>query len=904
MKLRTKFLLSTLIITISSSLILVIFFHYFSTNILKNEIGNHLTTITMLKAKQIDLLIQSYEQFIDSIKTDSTLYGLLEGPNNYNEKLKTAEKKLKSILQMHPDIARIRLADKSGKIIASTMVNDRGLNILDSVYFKKVEENSYQTDIRESELLDKPVLTLSVSILSADRFSGALTIDYNFSRINQIVNEKNKYWANSNIYLINYNGRGITSLRDIDNSTLEKQVMPEDIQTGFNGLSGENNNLQTVPLVHKNYSGKKVVSIYHIIPAIASILVAETPIEDAYKPVSYLSQSILISYLFFLLAVVIIFNYLIRYYTSPLKKLINGIRRIGSGDMDFHLNIDTHDEIGELSDTFNKMVISIKKARESIIGYNKNLEKMVAERTGELRSEIDERKKTEQELIKSEEKYRILTEQSVEFIYWKAVTGKINYVSPNCLAMTGYSQKEYLGNSDLPEKIVDKEDREILDKLQYAFKKREQIRNLQFRIRKKDKKVRWFRYYHIPIYNSNGDFIGFRCSNTDITDYKKLEEEFRQAQKMEAIGRLAGGVAHDFNNLLTVIQGSSEMILLELNKNSSIYPLVEQIMEAGKRAESLTRQLLAFSRKQTLQPKVINLNKLIRDMEKMIKRLIGEDIIFSTNYSNSRRKIKADPGQIEQIILNLVVNARDAMPEGGELEIETQDVTIAEQDAELLEELTPGDYVLLSVTDTGTGMDKETKTHVFEPFFTTKESEKGTGLGLSTVYGIVKQSSGAIRIYSEPGMGTAFHIYFPATEEQHQQKDESHSISTDLTGKETVLIVEDEDDVRKVAARSLKYYKYNILEARNAGEAIDICKNYGDKISLLLTDVILPGTNGKKLSKEILKIIPRIKIIFMSGYTDNAITHYGLLDPDINFIQKPFTMQILTRKVREVLDKK
>jgi len=389
----------------------------------------------------------------------------------------------------------------------------------------------------------------------------------------------------------------------------------------------------------------------------------------------------------------------------------------------------------------------------------------------------------------------------------------------------------------------------------------------------------------------------------DRAENRRLEEELRQSQKVEAIGRLAGGIAHDFNNLLTAIVGYSDLALTNLGEGSPLSADILEIKKAGQRAATLTRQLLAFSRKQVLQPIVLDLNDVVSNTENMLRRLIGEDIELVTLLGTNLASVRADPGQIEQIILNLTVNARDAMPQGGKLTIETANVELDEAYARRHIAVEPGSYVMLAVRDNGLGMDAETQEHLFEPFFTTKELGKGTGLGLSTVYGIVKQSGGNISVHSEPGKGAIFEIYFPRVNEAaeaREQPKKDHSES--LTGTETVLLVEDQGIVRNLVRNVLDRHGYNVLQASHGEEALRLANEHEGPIHLLLTDVVLPQMSGQQLAERMATLRSEMRVLYMSGYTNDAIVHHGVLDPGISFLQKPFTPDALARKIREILD--
>ncbi len=400
----------------------------------------------------------------------------------------------------------------------------------------------------------------------------------------------------------------------------------------------------------------------------------------------------------------------------------------------------------------------------------------------------------------------------------------------------------------------------------------------------------------------NEEIVGRVWSFRDVTERRRLEDQLQQAQRMEAVGRLAGGIAHDFNNLLTAITGYSELALRKLSQNDPLRVNMEEIGKAAQRAANLTRQLLAFSRKQAMLPKVLDLNSVIREMNKMLPRLIREDIKLELKLADDLARIKADPGQLEQVIVNLVVNAKDAMPQGGQLTIETSNARMDEALVRKYNSVQPGPHVLLRVSDTGYGMDEETQQHIFEPFFTTKEMGKGTGLGLSVVFGIVKQSGGSIWVKSEVGRGTTFSVYLPSVEAQVDVLEAPSTPKQLVRGTETVLLVEDDDLVRRIARTTLDMCGYKVLEAENGGEALLISQELKGNIDLMLTDVVMPRMNGRRLGQEISRLRPEIKVLYMSGHTYEETAPHGILEEGVPFIHKPFTPAALSAKVRELLD--
>ncbi len=517
-----------------------------------------------------------------------------------------------------------------------------------------------------------------------------------------------------------------------------------------------------------------------------------------------------------------------------------------------------------------------------------------------------ERGRYEAALRESEERYRHLIELSPNGILLDT-QGQISFVNTDGAEFLGAGHPEQLlGRPTLD--IVHPDDREITgEMIRQVREEGRTVPLIEEKLLRLDGAVIEAEVMAAP-FTSEGKpavQVVFR----DVTARKRAEEALRESeeqlrlsQRLEAIGRLASGIAHDFNNLLTVIGGYSELLLHQLDQNNPMSQIVEEIRKAGDHAASLTRQLLAFSRKQVLQPKVLDLNSVVTEMEMMLRRLIGEDIELITVLSPNAARINADPGQIEQVLMNLVVNARDAMPQGGKLIIRTDNVELTEGYASQHIAVRPGRYVMLAVSDTGTGIDAETQKRIFEPFFTTKKIGKGTGLGLSTVYGIIKQSGGNIWVYSEVGRGTTFKIYLPLVDEEAESIQPRATDATPPRGTETVLLVEDEEMVRRMTRGMLEMNGYTVIEAANGEEALAVCERHHGPFHLLLTDVVMPQMSGRELAQAIATLHPEMRVLYMSGYTDDAILHHGALDPGTVLLEKPFTSSALARKVREVLD--
>jgi PAS domain S-box-containing protein len=511
--------------------------------------------------------------------------------------------------------------------------------------------------------------------------------------------------------------------------------------------------------------------------------------------------------------------------------------------------------------------------------------------------DITERKLMEDALRRSEGSFRSFVENAPYGILRTTRDGRILQANPALVAMLGYASEEEVlrlrMTADVFRNPADREEATAW------YREQDSVQGLELEWKQKSGRPFTIRCAAHVVKDSQGNLEFLESFVEDISDQRAMELQLRQGQKMEAIGRLAGGIAHDFNNLLGVIIGYSDLVAEQIGTGSPLHSPVEQIRKAGDRASALTRQLLAFSRQQVLETKVLNLNIIVEEMARMLPPLLGEDVDLQTSLDPSLGQVKADQGQIEQVIMNLAVNARDAMPEGGKLLIRTEKASLDEEYALRHPPMIPGEYVMLVVSDTGQGMDAQTQAHIFEPFFTTKEHGKGTGLGLSTVYGFVKQSGGYVWVQSEPGVGATFTIYLPVACEAVPQSHSSDVVSTLARGAETILLVEDEESLRTLTRSLLEESGYTVLEASGGSEAIAIARKHAGPIHLLLTDIVMPGMNGRAVAENLTALRPEIRVVFMSGYT--GFSDCGLSAVDAIMIQKPFTRQVLLHRLHEVL---
>jgi PAS domain S-box-containing protein len=517
---------------------------------------------------------------------------------------------------------------------------------------------------------------------------------------------------------------------------------------------------------------------------------------------------------------------------------------------------------------------------------------------------ITEQKLAERALQEGEQRYRKLVESVTDYMYTVQVENgraKETKHGPGCVAVTGYTSEEYDADPYMWYRMIHEEDRRSAAEQNEKILSGAAPQSLEHRIIHKDGSVRWVKNTPVPRCDDTGRLIAYDGMVTDITERKKLENQLHQAQKMEAVGQLAGGIAHDFNNILSAILGYGSLLQMKIEENDPLRSYVDQIIASSHRAAHLTHSILAFSRKQIINLMPVDLNEIIGRVEKLLVRIIGEDIELKTGMNGDVLLITADTGQIEQVLINLCTNARDAMPQGGFLMIETRLMECDELFVKAHPYAKPGTYAMVSVSDTGIGMDDGTKEKIFEPFFTTKEVGRGTGLGLSIVYGIIKQHGGYINVYSESGKGTTFKLYFPILESGIKETESMPSIPA-ARGAETVLMAEDDAAVRTIARKVFEQFGYTVIEARDGEDAVKKFLENKDNVHLVVLDLLMPKKNGKEAYEEIRKIRPDVKVIFTSGYTADILNKKGILEEGINFLSKPISTNDLIRKVREVLD--
>ncbi len=874
----------TLLVAILPFSLISVSFYVSMKRILTNQVINQLESIASIQENRIVSIINNNLERLKLVASRTQLrLSLNEYLNNpdsqYQEKM---NKILLDACSTIYDFGEISVITLNGEIVASTNTKKIGTGFPDTELFKEAQEKNIVDEyfIQDGHSL---MAYLCGPLRLKEKLLGIIAIK---SKADNLLSLAGDYSGLGNtgetdIARRDENGDAqfITHLR-FDQTAALKKIVPQGSVNApvIKALMKE----EKVFTDTVDYRGQPVIAATRYIENVDWGLVVKIDKSEAFASMNNLHLIMVINFSFYVIVLVVLAFFMSRAFTKPIVDLTKIAERISENDFSQEIEVKSKDEIGVLCRTFKKMTLklieSIETSREAE-KQAKNGEQKIQELQKRLQLQIDR--------------------TPLGMILWDT-DFKVQAWNPAAEKIFGFTEEEALGRHAY-DFIVENSVTSHVDTVWQRLLEGDMTAHSTNENTTKDGRKILCEWTNTPLREKDGMVIGVLSMVRDITEKAQLEKQFQQAQKLEAVGRLTGGVAHDFNNALTGIIGFADYILMSKKVDESVAEYIKEIREAGERAADLTHQLLAFSRKQILNPEVINLNDLIKTLEKMITRVIGEDIMFVINLMPDIDLIKADPAQIEQVIMNLVVNARDAMKKGGKLTIETSNVFLEEEYAKNHIAVQPGPYIMLAVSDNGVGMDKETQEHIFEPFFTTK-GEMGTGLGLSTVYGIVKQSGGNIWVYSEPEKGTTFKIYLPGVEERAVTKKIAKKLIENLKGTETVLVAEDELFVRNMIEFVLRDNDYTVFEASNAPEALKIFEQYKDQINLLVTDAIMPGMDGRELAEKITAMNPNIKVLYTSGFTDNIIVHHGILEEGINFLQKPFTPSLLLRTIREVLD--
>ena len=804
--------------------------------------------------------------------TRQTLEVLAQLPEVQNRDAAACASLFAALLQKYPAYNFLGAIAPDGSLFASAPPLSAPVNLSDTPYFQgALQKRNFATgEPRLDRLTGKAAVSCAYPALDKGGQARAVVfaaLDLAWLREMTPVAELP---AGSELLIIDRQGRILARYPDpqpwVGKSLQETEIIRTILQRGKGtteeqGIDGISRLYAFTPLAGAAAGGFVSVGI---------------PTKNVYGPANLiLTRNLIALGVVLVLALVLAYLFAQVFVVRRMQVLVNAAQQLAAGDLSARTGATC--AVGE----FNQVACA--------------LDEMAAA----LENREVERRQAQENLEETSQKLQALFQASPGAIIVLDPGGLVKIWNPTAVRLFGWTAEEVL---DRPLPIVQEDKQGSFRLLRGLSMQGEAFSGVELTLQRKDGAPIDISLSTAPLRDPEGNITGIMAIAVDLTAHKQLETQLIQAQKMEAVGRLAGGVAHDFNNLLTAMMSYGDLLLRGLKEDDPIRRHTEEILKAADRASVLTRQLLAFSRKQILEPRIINLNDVVIDVERMLLRLIGEDIDLITVLAPDLGPVKTDPGHIEQVIMNLAINARDAMPQGGKLSIETANVFLDEAYARSHVAVRPGPYEMLAVSDNGAGMDPETQAHIFEPFFTTKEAGKGTGLGLATVYGIVKASGGHIWVYSEPGHGTTFKIYFPRAEEEVAAPQAPEITGPALQGSETLLVVEDEDVLRSLICKGLRAYGYTVLEAPQGNEALKVCVRHQGTIHLALIDVVMPQMSGRTLAERLAPLAPGMKVLYMSGYTQDTITHHGILDREVFFIEKPFNPVTLAGKVRRVLD--
>ncbi len=871
--LTKKAILSIFIILLPLSIAFVYTYRQ-NRDYLKEKILEEMTVIAEAYEGQVYQFLEMAKRRAQDFSSDGFIIDRLKEINNGKRDSVSLLNKhlLKNKLPLDKTLLRINIINPSGIVSASTINTEIGQDLSKEECFIKGKEGTviaeyYTTKSGIPELIIcSPVFDIDTKILI-----GVIENTIRLSELNKIMTgEFNKElgaisWSKGRLktmetYIVNRDKFMLTESIFIKNGVLRLKV---DTKAVNECLSSNNE----ITAFYKDYRDIEVAGASMCIPSLKWVVIAEIDESEVITPLNVMMKSALMGLFIAVGLIAVLFIIFLRNIVRPLGAIASATKDISSGNYDIEVPVKTSDEIGILSSSFNSM------AKDIIL------------RTKELRE--------------SEEKYRTLFEESKNVVLISTPDGRVIDINPAGVELLGYTSKEEIFKLNLPNDVY--YDPQIRERFKQEIERYGFVKDFEVKLKKRDGQPIYALISANVVRNKGGSITAYRGIIHDLTAYKKLENQLFQIQKIDAIGKLTGGIAHDFNNFLTAIIGNTTLMRMKLDKNSELMTFIDQILLASEKSANLTRGLLTFSRKQIMDKKPVSLNDIIMSIERLIFRLIGEDIEIKVKLTGREPTIMADRGQIEQVIMNLATNARDAMPNVGVLSIITELTEIDEEFVRNHGIGKPGPYALILISDTGIGMDEETQKKIFEPFFTTKEAGKGTGLGLSIVYGIIKQHEGYINVYSELGKGTTFKIYLPVIESRVEMEKWEAAVSL-KGGTETILLAEDDAEIRNLIKSILEGAGYKVVESVDGEDAANKFNEYKDKIGLLLFDVIMPKTNGKEAYEKIKKISPDIKVVFMSGYSKEIISQRVILEEELNFISKPIRPNELLRKVRNVLD--
>jgi two-component system cell cycle sensor histidine kinase/response regulator CckA len=857
------FVLSSLIVVS-----LTVFSFWFLTRSARGQQVDRISAIATIKEEALNRWVKDQVRNTESIARLSQVEkpaAILCAPDATDAERRSAHLSLATflsrLLPVYPEFHTIFILSAiGGQIVSSTDASAEGqYRVLDSEFLQGMRGTAIQ-NVHPSPITVDPTMSVSTPLLDPNGMAyGVIVVRLNLDMMDRIIQDRTGLGQTGEAYLVDRFSTFVSGSR-FGRANYPRGVHSYGIDAALKGGNGSGSYL--------NYAGIPVLGAFRWIRNRDLALLVEVRQQEAFHAAWVQTLFLIASGLALVLVLAFGVFILARRLAQPIIAIQRAAQQVSTGNLDAAAPVMTHDEVGDLAMSFNRMTVTVKGLYE--------------------------------ELKRKEEHFRTLIESSMDLVIVLNADGSFSFGSPSVQNVLGYGHEELATMSFLG--IVHPEDsarwQEELSRL--GGEPDAMMLGIPLRIVRKEGMTRTL---EVNVRNllEHPAVRGFVVNARDVTERRQLEEKLLQAQKMEAVGRLAGGVAHDFNNLLTVVIGYADALSLSGELPYDAREYVGEIGKAAARAAELTQQLLAYSRKQVLQPRTIDLNALLAGMNGMLKRLIGEDVVISMRTAPDLQHVRADPSQISQVVMNLAANARDAMPDGGAIVFETRNTIVDEACCRRFPELTPGSYVTLAVSDTGCGMDEETRGLIFDPFFTTKGVGKGTGLGLATVYGIVTQSGGHITVQSGVGQGSTFTVYLPVTSAATTGQKPDGADRELVRGVETILVVEDEEPLRLMVRRILERAGYVVATAARAEEAI-ACAAELSRVDLLLSDVILPGMNGKEIAVRLRREHPSLKVLFISGYAESVIGHHGVLPEATAFLQKPFSPAALARKVREVLD--